>query len=576
VRELSLNKNAIIHHHSLENLIFCYSTRIVRMGATKSLLSYHDYIPDTSSMDTGMKSSMEGPMNTDEASIPTEPERMSMSGTTTVEIRPDRERRAGGALKRKAAKRTCVTKLTAANIKSSPEEDIPARKKPRLQVQASLAAITAKADMNALNASPDAGVAAPAASADAGRYPMSASPMKPNNVGAARAPLRRWTPEEDTKLTSAVNTTCKKKHHGEYRTDWAAISELVPGRTRSQCNKRWHNGLDPQNETITCKAKWTKEEDAKLTDSVKKHNGNNWASIASLVPGRTKSQCTGRWQKILDSQENETAPCKVKWSKEEDAKLTDAVVTRKGEDWAAIAALVPGRTKNQCTCRWHNVLDPQNETITCKAKWTKEEDVKLTDSVKKHNGKDWAAISALVPGRTKKQCTSRWHDVLISESDDTNARVGKWTTEEDGKLKDAVEKHNGEDWAAISELVPGRSKQQIKKRWHYILDSKCDETTAHAGRWTKEEDSMLKDAVEKHNGEDWAAISELVPGRTRFQCNKRWHSALDSKSDVTTAYVGRWTKEEDGKLKDAVPVEKHNGNNAHQNTDPIIGLLLPR
>jgi hypothetical protein len=70
-----------------------------------------------------------------------------------------------------------------------------------------------------------------------------------------------------------------------------------------------------------------------------------------------------------------------------------------------------------------------------------------------------AAISALVPGRTKaRQCTSRWHGVLDYKSDETIARVGKKWTKEDVELKDAVEKHNGEDWAAIAALVPGRKR----------------------------------------------------------------------------------------------------------------------
>jgi hypothetical protein len=56
-----------------------------------------------------------------------------------------------------------------------------------------------------------------------------------------------------------------------------------------------------------------------------------------------------------------------------------------------------------------------------------------------------------------------------------------------------------------------------------MLDSKkSDETTARVGKWTTDEDSTLMDAVKKHNGEDWAAISELVPGRTKIQYNSRW------------------------------------------------------
>jgi hypothetical protein len=179
---------------------------------------------------------MEGPTDTDEAPIPTEPERMS------------------GTMRRKIGKKTCVTKLTAANIKSLPD-DIPAtRKKPRLQSwipvgfnfeafqipdKASLPAIAAEADT--LNASPDASAAVAVASADAGTCPVTASPTQPN-AGATRAPLRRWTPEEDAKLTSAVKTTVKKKHGKEYRTDWVAVAALVPGRSKRQCKDRsWYD-----------------------------------------------------------------------------------------------------------------------------------------------------------------------------------------------------------------------------------------------------------------------------------------------------------------------------------------------
>jgi hypothetical protein len=114
----------------------------------------------------------------------------------------------------------------------------------------------------------------------------------------------------------------------------------------------------------------------------------------------------------------------------------------------------------------------------------------------------------------------------------------KWTNEEDGRLKDAVEKHNGKNWAAISALVPGRTKHSCKNRWLRALDSKSDETTASVGKWTKEEDSTLKDAVEKHNGKNWAAIAALVLGRTKTQCLHRWHDNSRSKIDKATARMG--------------------------------------
>jgi hypothetical protein len=45
-----------------------------------------------------------------------------------------------------------------------------------------------------------------------------------------------------------------------------------------------------------------------------------------------------------------------------------------------------------------------------------------------------------------------------------------------------------------------------------------------------DEDSTLEDAVEKHTGGDWPAISALVPGRTQKQCWNKWYYALVSKS----------------------------------------------
>jgi hypothetical protein len=171
-------------------------------------------------------------------------------------------------------------------------------------------------------------------------------------------------------------------------------------------------------------------------------------------------------------------------------------------------------------------------------KWTTDEDSKLKDAVEKHNGKKWAAVAALVPDRTKVQCMNRWHNALHSKTDDTTARPGKWTKEKDAELKDAVEKHNGKNWAAIAALVPDRTKLQCVNRWN--RHNKSDETTGRVGAWATDEDAKLEDAVEKYNGKNWAAISELVPCRTSIQCNKRWHNekswynALHSKSDEMT------------------------------------------
>jgi hypothetical protein len=101
-----------------------------------------------------------------------------------------------------------------------------------------------------------------------------------------------------------------------------------------------------------------------------------------------------------------------RWTEDEDSKLKDAVQTHGGKEWGVISALVAGRTNNQCRCRWRDVLDPSIDQANGRTgRWTEDEDTKLKDAVQTHGGKDWGLIAALVPGRTKRQCCNRWKDI---------------------------------------------------------------------------------------------------------------------------------------------------------------------
>ena len=144
--------------------------------------------------------------------------------------------------------------------------------------------------------------------------------------------------------------------------------------------------------------------------------------------------------------------------------------------------------------------------------------MKLKDAVQTHGAKNWDAIAPLVPGRTKNQCTNRWHDVLDPSVDRGSGRTGKWSEDEDIKLKDAVQRHGGKDWVAIF----GRTKSQCYDRWQNVLDSSIALTAGRTGKWSAVEDSKLKDAVQTHGCKDWDAIAALLPGRTKIQCQKKW------------------------------------------------------
>jgi hypothetical protein len=143
----------------------------------------------------------------------------------------------------------------------------------------------------------------------------------------------------------------------------------------------------------------------------------------------------------------------------------------------------------------------------------------VTNNSKIEHGKDYrtcyAAVSVLVSDQA-----------LHSSIDLVPERRGiQWTPDEDIQLKYAVQQiHDGKNWDAIAALVPGRTNSQCRRRWHCALDHRHVVRTAggRTGKWTTDEDTRLKDAVHIHGGKDWDGIARIVPGRTYIQCRSRW------------------------------------------------------
>jgi hypothetical protein len=154
--------------------------------------------------------------------------------------------------------------------------------------------------------------------------------------------------------------------------------------------------------------------------------------------------------------------------------------------------------------------------------WTLQEKTTLTRAVQTHGSNNWSRIAALVPGRTKNQCKDRWHHSLYStRTDQTPGRTGKWTADEDAQLKDAVQRHGDKSWIEIAPLVHGRTKVQCAHRWHNLDSTSTDPTPGRTGKWTLDEVEQLKYAVQRHGSTNWTRIAALVPGRTRNQCSSR-------------------------------------------------------
>jgi hypothetical protein len=261
-------------------------------------------------------------------------------------------------------------------------------------------------------------------------------------------------------------------------------------------------------------------------------------SLVGLLPPSPADYDNENAGPVTSSQPNTCATVTGRWTPEEDAELTIAVAKTKKKrsgkeykmDWIAIAALVPGRTNRQCKWRWPTLILTAGRT----GKWTKDEDLKLKDVVHKVGSKSWDNIASLVPGRTKRQCRSRWQ-AMDPSIDRSNIRKGKWEECEDMKLMRAIEMRVDKDWVFIAALVPGRTQKQCNRRWLDVLNPSIALTAGSTGRWVEDEDVKLKAAVQTRGGKSWDEIAAMVLGRTKLQCYNRWHNKLDPSIALKTA-----------------------------------------
>jgi hypothetical protein len=88
---------------------------------------------------------------------------------------------------------------------------------------------------------------------------------------------------------------------------------------------------------------WTQKQDQRLIEGVRIRGAGNWTKIAKLVPGRTATQCRKRWM-ILSKQNPNSGQA---WTEDDDKKLV-TLYQELGYQWARIAEHFPDRTDNYC------------------------------------------------------------------------------------------------------------------------------------------------------------------------------------------------------------------------------------
>ena len=118
-------------------------------------------------------------------------------------------------------------------------------------------------------------------------------------------------------------------------------------------------------------------------------------------------------QQYKDKYQNHLPRKSGNWTPSEDAKLIEAVTKLGTNNWGAIAEYVGnGRTKSQCSQRWDRTLDP---TIS-RDEWTTEETKKLIAAVKKYGTKSWVKVSKEIGTRSDVQCRYRYNNTVIGHN----------------------------------------------------------------------------------------------------------------------------------------------------------------
>ncbi|CAN6805773.1 hypothetical protein HID58_050488 [Brassica napus] len=155
-----------------------------------------------------------------------------------------------------------------------------------------------------------------------------------------------------------------------------------------------------------------------------------------------------------------------------------------------------------------------------RGQWTAEEDEILKKAVHNFKGKNWKKIAEYFKDRTDVQCLHRWQKVLNPE-----LVKGPWTKEEDDMIVQLIQKYGPKKWSTIARYLPGRIGKQCRERWHNHLNPAINKEA-----WTQEEELVLIRAHQVY-GNRWAELTKFLPGRSDNGIKNHWHSSVKKKLD---------------------------------------------
>jgi hypothetical protein len=259
----------------------------------------------------------------------------------------------------------------------------------------------------------------------------------------------------------------------------------------------------PPSTANTCR--WSEKESEKLFEAATQH-GNNWTAVARLIPGRNKTECQARWTAELDAARAATKICmRPLQSPPRLLKKDEAIVVGK-------------------RARFDSRKLQKDEDVDSPAAKRPRVDSPISTPVDVAAPSDWIVVASTYSATAASlEQPSIWKVAEEEDAEPTESAAG-----EESDLDEMADLEQPSSWKA------------------------AEEDAEPAESITGEEADLVE--VAEILGKGFMSVAEVVPGEANTQCPQVLANTLMPGGDPTIVdnKLGRWTAEEDSKLIAAV------------------------